>query len=339
MNKKFPAGLGGYGMKSAVLKYIEIEAEKRAKKARKTDKDAHKYQFSEKLFKEWEKGKFKIDFTPYFQFLKTGNAPKEIPFIEAFFLLKIFYKSFKEMNIENLREAANEYHSFFAWANTDFAGMISELQKDLDRVTGDTYKIVEEKGKFYIRYQVHPPATNIVEFKTGRFIFADSLHDIAKVQNSNFGEGPKWTINNIKLGLENGMIQGYVGNTCPTIGYSEEDQTMQIGFSKYEYENENGDYVRNMGTYKEIGHVVTDLWWYSIITEENLNKVGWEICDEDFVIEMNLDPRYSYIKKKGENAAISMQVGQIPAGKYRWKHFSGVSSDTDNRPFATFKKI
>lgn len=99
-----------------------------------------------------------------------------------------------------------------------------------------------------------------------------------------------------------GLLHGFVGNSCPRLYYSKEEETILIGV---DYDEDDEPILPNE-SYKRLASVVTDLWWYSICDAERIN-------------------------------AKNCKVHEITAGTWELTHYYGISSS--KYPYAKLKLI
>lgn len=111
-----------------------------------------------------------------------------------------------------------------------------------------------------------------------------------------------------------GMLHGYVGNSCPSVVLSEKEGVIYI--CSYDEESDDNDFELN-DTYKVISWVCTDLWWYSIVDLEVLKK---------------LSNNSKEIEKQYEDSIV-----EIPAGTWGLEHYYGIV--THEQPYAKLTLI
>ena len=166
---------------------------------------------------------------------------------------------------------------------------------------------VLEDDKVYLRK--FEPFT--CEFKcSGKVFIQNDLRDL--FEEKHFGvNASSGIIKTMEHYAKQGMLHGFVGNSCPTL-YINESSKIVIGKPDTW---ERGDEIPE--GWKKLSWVCTDLWWYSIV-------------DRETIIER--DPNF-----KEEN----YDFVDIPAGTYRLTHKYGISERGyhENLPYATLELL
>lgn len=113
-----------------------------------------------------------------------------------------------------------------------------------------------------------------ISFPSGKLICLDNLPYYIEVLgdmdgehslNSNLGVSER-TINFSKKNV----LHMLVGNTCPSVYYSEEANTILIGIPELDDDDYKIPLLKNS---EEITFVITDLWWISIVDAEIYKKL------------------------------------------------------------------
>ena len=175
-------------------------------------------------------------------------------------------------------------------------------------------------SKYYIENNVikEKEYTPIVTyFETdGLILVNDSLFDIHGIDpndlekeypnKSFYGNETIGLINTTKCYGEKNILHGFVGNSCPTLFYSKEEERIIIGV---EYDDEDNPILPN-NSYKKLINICIDLWWYTIL---NYN---------DYKDKVNID---------------DYQTVEITAGRWKLEHTYGITSS--DRPYATLTLV
>lgn len=164
-----------------------------------------------------------------------------------------------------------------------------------------------QDGKIF-RTQYKPFAW---EFETtGKLIVENDLRNYFKKAafdiNTTFG-----IVKTMKKYAKQGMLHGFVGNTCPTLLINRTTGEIIIGT---DYDDILDEEIIPEG-FEILTSVCTDLWWYSIVDYDFLkNKIGEEVDEYNVV---NVTP-----------------------GKYRLEHYYEISSEKYHQtPYARIVKI
>lgn len=117
-----------------------------------------------------------------------------------------------------------------------------------------------------------------------------------------------------------GMLHGFVGNSCPTFWMNEAGDEIAIGSKMKTVIDENGeeDYEDDMEGYTEWGWVCTDLWWYSLVDYEvfkGLSKLTDEAIERDYTV---LD---------------------LEAGEWKLEHYYGITKHDHGEIYGKLTKI
>lgn len=120
-----------------------------------------------------------------------------------------------------------------------------------------------------------------LEVPSGIIVFTDCFRDIIK---EHFPYDLKRGNDSISMKLDymrkheaKGMAHGYVGNTSPAIFWDDKNQTIYIGAGY----TEESDYkeLKNPEL-KKIGHICTDLWWYSFMDKSKYLEYGGKMNED-----------------------------------------------------------
>lgn len=172
---------------------------------------------------------------------------------------------------------------------------------------------IDEDG---IREKVYEPYTTIFE-TSGKIIVENDLREFFIEESFNVN-ATKGIIKTMDHYAKQGMLHGYVGNSCPTLFLSEDNGEILIGAEfDGDAECEEDENLLPDDSYKELAFVCTDLWWYSIVDLE------------DF-------------KAKNPDVDLSgYEIVDIPKGRWELKHRYGVSSKGyhDELPYATLNLL
>lgn len=138
--------------------------------------------------------------------------------------------------------------------------------------------------------------------------------------------GTKGTIKEMRHYAKYNQINSYVGNSCPTLYWSEEKQMLSVNAErKYhkvtydgrEYEELSKELVDN--SFKEVGFVVTDTWGCCVMDAEEYKKVATYPDDKH------------------------VQFIDLPKGVYKVKHYYGIvkvpQEDRYNQAYTTYERI
>jgi hypothetical protein len=155
------------------------------------------------------------------------------------------------------------------------------------------------------------------ECKSGKIIVDDWFSGLSRdpydklYANINTTVGIIKTIHNFS---EKGILHGFVGNSSPGLYWNSEKQILEIG-TEIDWEETEEPVNKSL---REVGHVCTDLWWYSIMDYEEYKKRGGK-----------------------DNDHWTNNIIEIPKGKYRLTHYYGVSTQEyhPNTAYAKLEKI
>lgn len=137
-----------------------------------------------------------------------------------------------------------------------------------------------------------------------------------------------------------GMLHGYVGNSCPSLYYSEKLGQINIGYGykkdaegNYLEESVDGEimYIEDLPEdSKEIASICTDLWYYSIVDvkvlEKILNNLSEKVKNDSKLNKLDLDIN-------------SYNIIEIPAGKWELTHYYGITSNEHNESSYAILKL
>ncbi|MCP4520953.1 MAG: hypothetical protein GY827_04545 [Cytophagales bacterium] len=218
----------------------------------------------------------------------------------------LYYKyqeKFKNgIEISTLRELHNKENPFRKWP-IDLDESLGKLL-DLDDLYFADFEV---KDGIFDRIKYEP---FVCSFKTsGKIIVENDLRQF-------FDETPDYNVNATKGIIETmddyqnqGMLHGFVGNSCPGLYLNKKTGVVQIGAK---YDEETYEPILPDG-FEQLTSVCTDLWWYSIVDLEVMKQRHPDFNEEDY------------------------EVVEIPAGTYTLEHSYGVVGYNEDVPFATLK--
>jgi len=206
----------------------------------------------------------------------------------------------------------NDYEYSRKFTEKDIPAITKEIEnhpwslKDYEVVDGNIQPIKYE------------PYKTIFE-TSGKIIMANDLRDYFNGDDADDFDvnQTRGIIDCTDFYAKQGMLHGFVGNSCPTVYLSEKHGEILIGVECVY--DENGEWTDEADlpddTYKEIGYICTDLWWYSIVDLENFKNKNPDIDTNDF------------------------EIAEIPKGKWELTHKYGISSRGyhEDLPYATLK--
>lgn len=163
----------------------------------------------------------------------------------------------------------------------------------------DTFKRIE-----------YEPFTTTFE-TSGKVIIENDLRSFFKEKEEDFNvNATSGIVKTMDFYAQQGMLHGFVGNSCPGIFLSEKHGQINIG-ADYNYDTD--EELLPDESYKRITSVCTDLWWYSIVDLEHFKKLNPEVDTSNF------------------------DIVEIPAGTWELSHKYGVSENGyhENLPYAT----
>lgn len=163
----------------------------------------------------------------------------------------------------------------------------------------------------YFQIKEYSPFEYVFE-TSGKLVVENDLRGFFKEESFDIN-GIKGIIQTMEHYAKQGMMHGFVGNSCPGVLLNESLGIIHIGA---EYDDEEDDYIVP-GGFKEVTSVCTDLWWYSIVDFEVLKSLKPEITEDDFTII------------------------EIPPGKWKLTHKYGITERGyhENLPYATLELL
>ena len=182
-------------------------------------------------------------------------------------------------------------------------------------------KILNNDTLYFADYQFYEDTFKRIEYEPFTTIFETSGKIIVENDlRSFFQEGEDFDINATKgivqtmeFYAKQGMLHGFVGNSCPGIFLSEKHGQIDIGANH----DEDYETVLPDDSYEQITSVCTDLWWYSIVDLEHFKKLHPDVDTSNF------------------------DIVDIPAGTWELSHKYGISSKGyhEDLPYATLKLV
>lgn len=154
----------------------------------------------------------------------------------------------------------------------------------------------------------------VAEFESsGRVILENDLRDFFKEEDYNINSA-KGIIQTMKHYADQGMLHGFVGNSCPTFILNKNKGEIIVGMK---WNEKTGKKIMPKG-FKEWGWVCTDLWWYSVVDYEKFKKISG-LSDDEINNEYN--------------------VLELERGTWRLEHYYGISSNGYHEiPYARLTK-
>lgn len=179
--------------------------------------------------------------------------------VKNFDIINVIYKiGLQEpILIENMIKMLDN-DNFFYFSNnnkqtiTDIINTDKLYFSDIECVNGKIQKIIYEPFKTL--------------FKTsGKIIIENDLRDEFLKKNK---KSEYFDLNTIKDSIkysqsyaDRGLLHGYIGNSCPKVYYSKEEEIILIGV---DYDEKTFKDILPNNTYNKLTSIITDLWWYSI---------------------------------------------------------------------------
>jgi hypothetical protein len=223
----------------------------------------------------------------------------------------------KPVTLEGIIEKYNE-DPYVGMTNTkiDTKKLTEDYKKKLEKIILNDYSL---KGDFEfvdgeLKRIEFPPFTTIFE-TSGEIIVENDLRRYFSEEKEDFDVNRTvGIIKTMEFYAKQGMLHGFVGNSCPGVYLSEERGEIHIGC---DYDSENDTEILPDDTFKSVASVCTDLWWYSIVDLAEFKKNNPDVDTSDFTIV------------------------KIPAGIWELSHKYGISEIGyhENLPYATLKKI
>jgi len=227
----------------------------------------------------------------------------------------LYYEGGDPVTLDRIIEKYND-DSFVSLmkAKIDLEELTDEYRKKLEVIILNDYTL---KGDFEfvegsLKRIEFPPFTTIFE-TSGEIIIENDLREYFKRNDFDVNR-TVGIIETMDDYAKQGMLHGFVGNSCPGVYLSEKRGEIYIGC---DYDEENDVDVLPDDTFENVANVCTDLWWYSIVDLETFKENNPYVDTSDFTIV------------------------KIPAGKWELSHKYGISENGyhENLPYATLKKI
>ena len=235
----------------------------------------------------------------------------------------------EELTIDDIVEIYNKQIGLYSLADaieTLGEGAINGIKKFLDgrKITsefGDTIKeVLNNDDLWFSDFQFYGDVFKRIEYEpfttifetSGKIIVENDLREYFEGSDNFNTNSTRGIIQTMEFYAKQGMLHGFVGNSCPSLILSEEHGQINIGV---EWEEDEPAYPDD--TYKGLTSVCTDLWWYSIVDAETFQKNNPDVDISNF------------------------EVVEIPAGKWELSHKYGISERGyhENLPYATMKYI
>lgn len=239
----------------------------------------------------------------------------------------------RQMYFHNLFEELRYYVAKTGWGRDGEFNLIDfqeDVKEKINQFDSTNQKHVEglqeqmktwhQKQFFYIEdsmvkfYQYEPV---VIEFKTkGKIVLADSLTEYFDEYDTDEPQTNKENyIARMHHFAKQGLIHGYVGNSCPSFLYSKEKEEIQFDYG-YDWSEPDEDGISHphnkvLPTFEKMDIKNGMIWHYSFVEYDKAIELGIPI-DECDVIE-------------------------ITAGTWRLTHEAKITSDEP--PYATIKLI
>lgn len=209
---------------------------------------------------------------------------------------------------ENIIKSINKANYLFdrKFTKKDIPELVEYLNTDTLYFQDDVFTT---KGMSRKKYE---PYKTIFE-TSGKIIVENDLREFF-VENDFNVNSTQGIIDTIDDYAKQGMLHGFVGNSCPSLYLSKKHGEILIGV---DYDEDTDDDILPDDSYKDLANICTDLWWYSIVDLEEFKKNNPEVDTSQF------------------------NVVDIPAGKWQLIHKYGISESGyhENLPYATLNKI
>lgn len=125
------------------------------------------------------------------------------------------------------------------------------------------------------------PLTTHLNVPSGRLVFANDLrHWFSPEFQKSSARGDLWAVEISMSSARQGLIQGYVGNTCPSI-FRVTPQKITISAEPEEEEYDDDEAYFEAPAGERVGQIVTDLWWWSAADYNELKK-KFDGSDDEF---------------------------------------------------------
>lgn len=168
--------------------------------------------------------------------------------------------------------------------------MTEELTKEQEE-TNRRARI--ERDKLYDKHY-HPdnPAEFEHYFPTGKIIIANDLRYLFREGISYDVNGYEGMIHTTSDYAKLGMAHYYVGNSCPSVYYDQKRGLVVGTTAEYAYDCKGDSSNSGRLPYRKIGGVCTDLWWVSIMDEEDYFRLGGtpEALEDAYVDRAVIEP-------------------------------------------------
>jgi len=210
---------------------------------------------------------------------------------------------------------------------------IDELIKELNDKAYDSDEMFDDSDKdkiiknidkdtsYFADYKFYGDVLKRIEFKpftcvfktSGKIIVENDLRSYFENEADNFNVNcTQGIIDTMQYYADQGMLHGFVGNSCPTLYISKKHGEIIIGCD-YDYNTDEPKLPDD--SYKSLASVCTDLWWYSIVDLETFQRNNPDVDVSNF------------------------KIVDVPAGVWELSHKYGISSTGyhEDLPYATIK--
>lgn len=212
----------------------------------------------------------------------------------------------KRIKLSELTKALKEYNDFWY----QYGSVLNDDEKSICKIINedDLYFSDYECVDGIVKRKDYKPFTYL--FKTTGKIFIENDLRPEILEDKDY---ESFDINTTKGMIEcsqfyadKGLLHGFVGNSCPTLYYSKEEETIIIGCPH----DEDYNPILPNDSYKKLANICTDLWWYSI-------------CDVTRL------PDYDY------------EVHELTPGTWQLEHYYGITKTGyhDDLPYAQLKLV
>lgn len=149
-------------------------------------------------------------------------------------------------------------------------------------------------------------------YTSGTIIVENDLRNYFPEVKGNLSMGASGIVNLMEKYGKLNFLHGYVGNSCPSLAYSKEQENVIIGL---DWDEDTDTEILPDETYDIVASVCTDLWWYSI-------------CDAEEFMMRNPDEDLS-----------DLTTINITPGTWELTHYYGVCRNSNGSPLAELKLI
>lgn len=179
-------------------------------------------------------------------------------------------------------------------------------------------KLIQEDNMYIADFEVKDGYVQAIKYEPFTCEFTTSGRIIVENDLRNFFKQARFDINTTKGIIETmdhyakqGMLHGFVGNSCPGV-YLHSDGYINIGC---DHNIETYEPIIPEG-FKKLTSICTDLWWYSIVDVEVLKT------------------KFGFDEKK-------FNIVEIPKGIWKLTHKYGISENGyhENLPYATLELL